>query len=365
MSCGGGVVRKYYSAIGAVRRRWRIVSANMYNRFVPETSVSAGFAMPAEWEAHAACWMGWPCRAQSFPGAAMQEARAAYSVIARCIAAFEPVMMIARPADAAAARRLLGGAATVVEWPIDDSWLRDSGPTFVGNAAGEIAGVDWRFNAWGQKHTSFAADDKVAARVLQHTKARRFTAPLVMEGGSFHSDGQGTILTTEQCLLHPNRNPSMSRGQIEQALKEHLGAQKVLWLAGDLRDDETDGHVDNIACFAAPATVLAMEAAGDGTLQDNICRLREARDAHGRPLNLILLPRPQVRENGEDLLASYVNFYFANGGIVMPSFGVKEDAVAKAVLAEVFPQRKITQTPALAVVRGGGGIHCITQQQPA
>ncbi len=329
----------------------------------------AGFAMPAEWSPHAACWMGWPCRAEVFGDFCY--ARTAFAAVARAISEFEPVRMIARPEDAADARRLLGGAAEVLEWPLDDSWLRDTGATFVKNAAGEIAGVDWRFNAWGEKYAPFDRDAAVAGRMLRHVGARRFAAPLVMEGGAVHSDGEGTILTTEQCLLHPNRNPSLSREEIEAALKNFLGAKKIIWLCGDLRDDETDGHIDEVACFAAPGVALAMADDGDETLSENIRRLREAKDARGRRMQIIVLPRPRPRacesgrENGRESLASYINFYVANGGIVMPSFGAPEDAAARRTLAAAFPARKIVQIPASAIVRGGGGIHCITQQQPA
>ncbi len=327
----------------------------------------AGFWMPAEWTPHAACWMGWPCRAETFGDC--RAARAAFAETARAIAEFEPVLMIARPEDAAEARRMLGCAADILEWPLDDSWLRDSGPTFLKNADGEIAGVDWKFNAWGEKYSPFQNDDETAARVLEYACARRFAAPLVMEGGAFHADGEGAILTTEQCLLNPNRNPSLSREEIETLLCAYLGAQKIIWLKGDSRDAETDGHADNIACFAAPGIVLAMEDEDGGDCAENIRRLQQAEDARGRKLEIIKLPRPKVRYRGEDLLASYINFYFANGAVILPSFGVAEDAAAKSILSDIFPDRKIVQLPnaktAIEILKGGGGIHCITQQQPA
>ena len=323
----------------------------------------SGFWMPAEWAPHAACWMGWPCRAEVFGD--RRGARAAFAETARRIAEFEKVFMLARPEDAAGARRQLGGAAEVLECPLNDSWLRDFGPTFLKNAAGETAGVDWRFNAWGEKYAPYDLDGAVAKRILAHAGARRFCAPLVMEGGAFHTDGEGTALATEQCLLHPNRNPSMGREEIEKYLREYLGAHKIIWLAGDERDDETDGHVDQVACFAAPGTVLAVSPQGDKVLTENIRRLRAATDARGRKLKTVEMPRPEVRENEKPLLASYINFYLANGAVIMPSFGAAEDDAAKAILAEVFPRRKIEQVPAVEIVKGGGGIHCITQQQPA
>ncbi len=323
------------------------------------------FFMPPEWSPHAACWMGFPCRAEAFGDEAdMQNTRLTFAAIARCISQFEKVNMLVRPQDVTVARDLLAGVATIIEMPLDDSWLRDSGPSFVKNAAGEVGGVSWQFNAWGNKYSPYNKDDEVAVNVLNHLNMRCFAAPLIMEGGSFSVDGEGTLLTTEQCLLHTNRNPQLSQSQIEQLLKEYLGVRKVIWLAGDKRDTETDGHIDEVACFIAPGVVLAMTEAGDDMLEENISRLRATKDANGRQLQVITLPRPQVYENGEYLLASYINFYFANGGIVMPSFGVEEDAHAKNVFVQTFPNHKIVQTDALAVVRGGGGIHCITQQQP-
>ncbi len=331
-----------------------------------KTPAEDGFAMPAEWGEHSACWMAWPCRAEVWGGArGLAEARLGYAATARAVGEFESVRMLANSEDAAAARAALNGNAEIVPMPIDDSWLRDNGATFVRGAGGEIAGINWRFNAWGEKYRLFENDDAAAAGMLRFLRMRRFDAPLVMEGGSFHTDGEGTALTTEQCLLHPNRNPSLSRAEIESQLRAHLGCEKTIWLAGDERDEETDGHIDNLACFCAPGEVLAMESGGDSVLEENIRRLRDATDAKGRKLQLRLLPKPSVRENGCDLLASYINFYPANGGIVMPSFGVAEDEKARAIIAESFPGRRVAQVDARAIVRGGGGIHCITQQQPA
>ena len=327
---------------------------------------AAGFYMPAEWEPHDACWLAWPCRRSAWGDAAqMEAARDAFVDIIRAIAEFEPVWVVAPQPDAAAANKRLGGAAKVLAWPIDDSWMRDSGPTFLVNAQGQRAGVDWQFNAWGNKYAPFDADNAVAAKILAHLQIPRFAAPLIMEGGSFHTDGAATLLLTEQCLLNPNRNPHLSRADIESRLRDYLGVRTFIWLAGDRRDDETDGHIDNIACFAAPATVLAMHDPNDKTLAENIRRLQKAKDDSGRHLNLVFLPRPQVREKGRDLLASYINFYFANGGIIMPSFGVKEDDAAQAIMSELFPSRRVVPVRATAIVRGGGGIHCITQQLPA
>lgn len=325
------------------------------------------FFMPAEWAPHRRCWMAWPCR-EDFWGERLEEARETHARAARAIARFEPMRMIARPADAADARRRLGTAAEVWELPLDDSWLRDSGPTFVRDGAGRPALVDWRFNAWGEKHRPFADDDRLAGRLAERLGLRRARAPLVMEGGAFHADGEGTLLTTEQCLLHPNRNPGLSRGEIERELRRLLGAEKVIWLAGDPLDGETDGHVDGVACFLGPGRVMA-EMSDDpnspdyAALAENAARLRAATDARGRRLEVVEMPRPSFAEGWG---GAYVNFYLANNnGAVMPAYGRPEaDARALAVLRRALPGREVAQVEAAALAWGGGGVHCITQQEP-
>lgn len=359
--------------------------------------------MPAEWTPHERCWMAWPCRRALWDGE-IESARDAYTAVARAVARFEPVMMAARPTDAAdAARRLRADPPTahpisIFECEIDDSWARDSGPTFVVRdsakiAAAEkiadaaqiadaeskaqcrgaesnatVAAVDWRFNGWGGKYDC-QNDDRFAARVAARACIPRFRAPLAMEGGAFCVDGEGTLLTTEQCLLHPNRNPHLSRAEIEESLRAFLGIEKIVWLAGDPADDETDGHIDELACFARPGLVLAMRAQSRDSpsfaaLEDNLARLAKTRDARGRNLQIVELPQPEVERRGRRLLASYINFYFANGGAVIPEFNCPTDAAARAILADALPGRKIAAVNARAIAIGGGGIHCITQQQP-
>lgn len=331
----------------------------------------ARFHMPAEWQAHARCWMAWPCRTEIWEEA-LEAARHAYAAVARAVRRFEPVSMLARPEEAEQAAVLCGPQVEIVPAALDDSWMRDSGPTFVVDDRGEVAGVDWRFNAWGGKYASYEHDAAVAGFVLERLGLRRFAAPLVLEGGSIHVDGQGSLLTTEQCLLNPNRNPSLDRAAIEERLAAALGVSNFIWLGGGLQDDETDGHVDNVACFAAPGVVLALSSddpddANYAVLQDNVARLRAARDAAGRSFEVITIEQPAARWHADVRLSlSYINFYIANGGIVMPSFDDPlRDAAAFATLREVFRGREIVQLPALDIVRGGGGIHCITQQQPA
>jgi agmatine deiminase len=331
---------------------------------------AAGFRMPAEWAPHERCWMAWPCRAEAWNGR-LREAKAAYAAVAQAIAAHEKLTMLARAEDVAEARTFCGAAIDVLAMPLDDSWMRDSGPTFLVDDSGEVAGADWQFNAWGNKFPPFDKDAEIAARLLDHLRLRAFRAPFVLEGGSIHVDGDGTVLTTEQCLLNPNRNPTLSRAEIEDNLRRWLGVSRVLWLGQGLENDHTDGHVDDIACFVRPGVVMAATCAdpadaNHAVLDDNLRRLRSARDAKGRTLDVVEMPLPARRDTGAGrLVSTYLNFYIANGAIVAPSFDDPLDAAAAEILAKAFPDRRIVQVPALDIVEGGGGIHCITQQQPA
>ena len=332
--------------------------------------VDDGFFMPGEWAPHARCWMAWPCRA-SLWGDGLEAARTAYAEVAKAIAGFEPVTMLANEADLADATARCGASVTCQAMPLDDSWMRDSGPTFLVDGKGGVAAVDWRFNAWGEKFLPFDKDAKVAGGVIDQLGLRRYDAPLVLEGGSIHVDGEGTLLTSEECLLNPNRNPDLDRAQIETLLRDHLGVTAFVWLGQGLYGDDTDGHVDNIACYVRPGVVMAAvcEDTADpnhAILQDNLARLKKAKDAKGRALEVIELPLPrEVRHlDGQRLSLTYVNYYIANGGIVMPSFGDANDGPARDIVARAFSDRRVVQVPASDILAGGGGIHCITQQQP-
>ncbi len=301
----------------------------------------------------------------------MPAAKRAYAQVAKATAAFEPVVMVARPQDADEAREQCGSTVEVLAIPIDDSWTRDSGPTFVIDRKSNLAGIDWEFNQWGADYPDIEDDADFARRLLTHYGIRTFSAPMVLEGGSIHVDGEGTLLTTEQCLLHPNRNPDLEQDEIEQLLKEFLGIHQIIWLGDGLLDDETDGHIDNIACFVKPGVVLALttsdpEDENYEVLQDNLSRLRHATDVRGRKLEVIPVEQPEPRWKDDVRLAmSYINFYLPNGGVVLPSFEDPErDAAAVETLQQAFPDRKVVQVPAMDIVSGGGGIHCITQQQP-
>ncbi|TWA81148.1 agmatine deiminase [Azospirillum brasilense] len=335
------------------------------------TPAAEGFTMPGEWERHTRCWMAWPCRPETWPEGAFDAAAAAYTDVARAISRFEPLTMVCDPADVADASLACGPGIEILPLPISDSWVRDTGPSFVTDRKGQVAGVHWRFNAWGGNYPDSAKDQQVGRLMLEHLGLRRFEAPLIMEGGSFHVDGEGTLLTTEQCLLNPNRNPNLGKAEIEELLKEHLGISSVIWLGEGYQDDETDGHIDEIALFVKPGVVMAITTDDPGdanfkAFQDNLDRLKRARDAQGRELEVIPVRQPARRdENGVRLTLSYTNLYIANGGIVMPAFEDPADDEAFRVVRRAFPDREVVQVPALDIVRGGGGIHCITQQQPA
>jgi agmatine deiminase len=335
------------------------------------TPKQLGFHMPAEWHPHAGCWMGWPCHQHTWRHIGLERARLAFASVAKAIAQFEPVTMIVNPQDAPLAAQLCGDDVRLLPLAINDSWLRDTGPTFVINQEGKLGGIDWIHNAWGGNYSDFALDNQIAAAVLHETQAQSFSAPLVMEGGSFHVDGEGTLITTRECLLNKNRNPNLNINQIENFLVDNLGVEKIIWLNKGLVDDETDGHVDEIACFIAPGKVLALithDKSEDNyeILQENLEILKSSVDAKGRPLQIYTVLQPKTTYAfGERQVLSYINFYLANKGIVMASFDQpKYDQAAFELFSELFPHHKICQIPALDVFVGGGGIHCITQQQP-
>lgn len=356
------------------------------------TPAADGYWMPGEFEPHEGTWMLWPERPDNWRLGA-GPAQAAFVAVARAIGAFEPVTVGASADQYLFARAALPSAVRVVEISNNDCWMRDTGPTFVVDAAGGRRGVDWIFNAWGGLdgglYFPWDQDDLVARKVLEIEGAGRYRAPLVMEGGAVHSDGQGTLLVTEQCLLNPNRNPGLSRARIEQLLCAYLGGEQVVWLGEGVVDDETDGHIDNLACFARPGEVcLAFpDNRRDPQWQvssDALERLATARDARGRRFKVHKLPMPgplktrateaagvQQREGtrpraaGTRLAASYANFYLCNGGVVVPLLDARTDATALAQLRRVFPERRVVGVPGREILLGGGNIHCITQQVPA
>lgn len=326
------------------------------------------YQMPAEWSEHERCWMAWPAREGMWddPAATCR----AYARVAHAIAAFEPVTMIVAPRCLSEARDFLGSDVELFEAPIDDSWARDSGPNFVIGSDGTLAGVCFTFNAWGGKYTPFADDARIAARILEHLAVPAISSPLVAEGGGLCVDGEGTLLTTDTCFPNANRNPEWSRDEIDAELKTRLGVEKVIWLPGDPLDDETDGHVDGVATFARPgAVIIESTDRADDPRKPYFDKLRATlegeTDARGRPLELLTLPEaPPESAVGDRFCLSYVNFYFANGAIIAPSYGVDLDAAVRERLEDIFPDRTVALVPVADIAVGGGGIHCITQQQP-
>jgi agmatine deiminase len=337
------------------------------------TPLTDQFYMPAEWHPHSCCWIGWPCRAQSWPFD-LSRVRANYVAVAQAIAQFEPVKMVALPDHVEEALQLCGPGIEVMALPIDDTWLRDTGPTFLIDGQGTLAGIDWPFNAWGENIESlsdYQQDAMLAERLLKHLQLPRYVAPFILEGGAIHVDGQGTVLTSEECLLNPNRNSNLTRLDMEEMLREYLGIRKVIWLGEGLQDDETAGHVDNLANFVRPGVVVALTAydrtdSNYEALRDNLHRLRCARDAQGRKLEIIEIEQPAHRNdhNGRRLALSYINFYIANGGVIMPIFDDPADNAAITTLTEAFSDREVIPVNTLDILYGGGSIHCITQQQP-
>lgn len=330
--------------------------------------MESDWVMPAEWQPHSRCWMAWPSNAALWVNG-MEEAWRSFAAVVRAILEFEPVSLLVRPADRARAFQLCGSAVDYFDYPLDDSWMRDFGPTFVVNGAGNLAGVTWQFNGWGKYPCD--NDQHVATTVLAHESIRRIDAPFVLEGGAIHVDGEGTVLTTEQCLLNPNRNPSMSRPEIEAAVLKYLGAKNMIWLPSGLKDDDTDGHIDELACFVRPGVVLAMVGTDKSDidyqpLQENLAILKDATDTGGKKLEVVTVEQPRIAYKGNERLSqSYVNFYIANGGIVMPAFNDSpRDSAARSILQDLFPTRKVLQIPGQSLAIGGGNIHCITQQQP-
>ena len=334
------------------------------------TPAADGFYLPGEWVPHTRCWMAWPCRKELW-GDALDAACDAYAEVAEAIAGFEPVTMIARGDEVASVSMRTDSRVATMPLGHDDSWIRDNGPTFVIDGKGQVAGIDWVFNSWGEKYKPFDQDAAVAELMLDRLKIKRYSAPLVLEGGSIIGDGEGTLIATEQCLLNPNRNPARSREEIEQLLRDYLGIRKIVWLGRGLVDDDTDGHVDNLLTFAKPGHVLALSSsdqqdANHEILQDAIKRLRAATDAEGRSLEVIEIEQPKARydANGKRLACSYVNLYIANGGVVMPVFEDANDQKAIDAVKKAFPERRVVAVPSTDIVIGGGGIHCITQPQP-
>ena len=329
-----------------------------------------GLRMPAEWAPHERTLIAWPAREAAWRGTSIEQARDVHAQVVAAVAAFEPVTLVVDPAHAEDARRRVTAAnVELLEAPIDDSWLRDSGPLVVTGPAGRRAGIDFRFNAWGEAFAPYEKDAALAARLLDHLGIERFASPMVLEGGAIAVDGTGRLVTTEQCLLNPNRNPLLDRAEIERELSLHLGAEQIVWLArGLVEDADTDGHVDNVCAFLAPRRALVQVAPDGGdpnaaAAEENARRLRDAGIEVER---LDLLPRT-TRADGGVVAIPYLNLYVCNGAAIVPLGEQDPDMDAEALrrIDALLPGREVVGVPGRVLALGGGGVHCITMQIPS
>jgi len=335
-----------------------------------------GFRMPAEWAPHQATWISWPHNPETWPGV-LAEAEAAMVQAVAALAGGETVRInVLGPEHEAHVRALLGPLAdtpAVVfhRFPTNDAWCRDHGAIFVQHPDGRLAAVDCGFNAWGGKYPPWDLDDAIPAQMAAALGAPRFEGGLILEGGSIDVNGVGTVLTTEQCLLNQNRNPHLSRAEIEHSLRQLFGVQQVLWLGDGIVGDDTDGHIDDITRFVAADTVVTVvepdpDDPNHAPLAENLERLEAMRLPDGRPLRIIELPMPRpVLLDGQPLPASYGNFYIGNTAVLLPVFGQPADEDAARILAPLFPGRRIVPIRANELVVGLGAFHCLTQQVPA
>lgn len=339
-----------------------------------ETPAALGYRLPAEWEPHAATWVSWPHNRESWPDK-FEPVPAIWAELVATLAEFEPVHVLAGGGDVMAqAKQYLGTMDNVTLHDIktNDAWTRDHGPMFLqARQALPPALIDWEYNAWGGKYPPFDDDNRVPRQIAQRLGYRRFAPGIVLEGGAVDGNGQGTILTTEECLLNPNRNPGLSRQQIERYLADYCGATKVLWLGRGIAGDDTDGHIDQLARFVGPRQVVApLESdptdANYEPLRENFDRLKQMTDQDDRPLEIVPLPMPRpVYFQDQRLPAGYANFYIANGVVVVPVYNDPADDEALATLAACFPDRQIRPLYSVDLILGLGAIHCVTQQQPA
>lgn len=339
-----------------------------------ETPMQLGYRFPAEWEAHTATWLSWPRNPNTWPGK-FEPVPAEFARFVRTLAQFEPVNILAGgQAVMAQARQLVGDLPNVrlLDIETNDAWCRDHGPTFLSSRTGlPPALVDWEYNAWGGKYPPFDQDNAVPRKIAELLGRRRFATGIVLEGGAIDGNGAGTILTTESCLLNPNRNPGLSRAEIERYLADYLGAENVLWLTGgEIAGDDTDGHIDQIARFVGPARVVVSLCDDPtdenyGPTQQNLVELQTMTNAAGQPLEITPLYLPRALYcDGQRLPAGYCNFVFVNGGLIVPEFGDPADARAIATLQALLPDRKVVGSPSLDLIWGLGSFHCLSQQEP-
>jgi agmatine deiminase len=340
-----------------------------------------GYRMPAEWEPHSATWLAWPHNQETWPQRLVQVQTIYLQMMAALLPHEQVHLLINDDGMAAQVAQQIAGHGLNTDHlmlhlcPTVDAWLRDSGPTFLTPAGTQNAPapalVDWQFNVWGNKYPEMLSDNHLPQQLAEMLQIQRFEPAIVLEGGSIDVNGLGSCLTTEQCLLNPNRNPNLTRSDIERYLYDFLRVRQVIWLGEGIAGDDTDGHVDDIARFVNPGTVVCAltddpHDVNYTALQDNYRRLQVTTDQNGRPLQVIALPMPgPLWADDEPLPASYANFYIANGVVLVPTYQHPNDRLALDVLRRVFPQRRVFGIPCEPLVWGLGSLHCVTQQQPA
>ena len=337
------------------------------------TPAALGYRWPAEWEPHAATWLAWPHNRETWPGK-FDRIPSVFAELVRTIANLEPVNILAGGAAVLPdAESFVGNLAnvTLYDIPTNDAWTRDHGPTFVTRPNDAAALVDWQYNAWGQKYPPFDRDNAVPKAIADELQRRRFASPIVLEGGAIEGNGNGVVLTTKSCLPNENRNPNQTLDAIQKHLADNVAARQVHWLGvAAIAGDDTDGHIDQLARFVNPTTIVAAveEDPADAnyeSLQQNYRQLCELAGEHGQPFDVVTIPMPRpLYHRDQRLPASYANFYVFNGGVIVPTFNDPADDEAAATLAGLFPDREILQLPSAELVCGLGSFHCLTQQEP-
>ena len=326
--------------------------------------------MPAEWETHEQCWMMWPTGLDLDRYPDTERMQKGYAAAANAISQFETVTIVANDSDTEECRNLIDQSVRVHNLQIDDSWCRDTGPTFITDGK-KLGGVDWKFNNYGESlGPDYLNDQKLAKEITKITSSDYFDAPIVLEGGGIHTDGKGTLMITEDVLLDPKRNPGLDKKEAEKILSNYLGVEQFIWLIAALEYDDTGGHIDNLACFAPDNVIIALneedpEDSNYDRLKENLSRLSGSNDINGKAYEIVKIDQPSYDSFlNERLPMSYINFYIANNGIVMPVFNDVKDADAIEKIQNVFKNKSVVTVPGRPIVEGGGCVHCITQQQP-
>ncbi|MCA6612627.1 MAG: agmatine deiminase family protein [Pseudanabaena sp. M158S2SP1A06QC] len=335
-----------------------------------ENPKALGYAQPAEWQPHRACWLAFPSHRDLWLEY-LDRVQAEFVALAKAIATSEQLEILVLEETAALAKQLLGDLpARFHQIPFGDIWMRDMTPIYVKNTDGKLGALHFQWNGWGGKYM-LEHDDRVAAKILQTLDIPQFMFDWVLEGGAIEVDGEGTCLTTKQCLLNPNRNPHLDQEAVESGLKAALGVEKILWIEEGLLNDHTDGHIDTIARFIAPHKIMCMEPTSEDdpnyqVLKDIGSQLENMTDAKGRKIDVVRIPSPNLvlDDEGQIMPASYLNFYISNDSVIIPIYGSPNDDLAVQAIAKHFPNRKVIGLSAKHILLGGGAFHCITCHQP-